>query len=371
MLYLSLKNTNFVYHLVNSNFVQIKSYMIEFMKKIMIITLCFISVCSLLAQNASEESNGIMAENSGWNKLKQGEYDSSIGESRKALKLDSSLSYAHFNIALAYLLKGENETSLKEYKDAITRAKKFGIPNKKFKAAIDDILKYMEVIQSKSVANDIIQLIENVANNYLETTIIFLHVPKAFEPTFSDSKNGYFDNIQLNGVKITTIDVSGNSIWVSEKITDFVENYSELLLKIEIPKIVLLKSKKVDCQYFYSTTYNKPGGAQSIITEYFKENRDSDFPNIKLNLNSIPNGAEIFLVPNRVWIKEFKGKNWSLFSENYMDRFRVNGTTTNTFTQIDETVYVIIFKLDGKYKTRTYYTKPAQIQPEQTVIITF
>ena len=341
------------------------------MKKIVAITLCFFFLAALLAQNTNKEFKAIITGNSAWNELKEGKYTSSIKKSRKALALDPSLTYAHFNMALAYLLKGKNKLSLQEYKNAIERAKSFGIPYQKFESAIDDIATYQEVIPSKSDANSIIELIQNTAKDYIEITTLFQHVPNTIDSLNLNTDLDNWGEMKLDGVKITTLDDSGHLIWTSEKITDFIEDSLGLLIKFEIPQLVLLKSKKVDCQYFYSTTVHKKGGAQSIETNYSSENQQSNFPNIKLNLHSSPIGAEIFLVPNRFWIKNFEGKNWQTFNDRYFDRFRINGTTTNAFTQIDETVYVVIFKLNGIFKTRTFYTQPAQVQPEQTVRITF
>jgi tetratricopeptide (TPR) repeat protein len=341
------------------------------MKKIVLTLLYFFSVSFLIAQNVNEEFKGVILGNSGWNDLTSGKYNSSIKKSRKALALDPSLSTFHFNMALAYLLKGENKVALQEYKSAIERAKRFGVPHKKFKSAIDDIVTYQEAITSQSIANEIIQRIEDTAKDYLKVTTLFQHVPNTTDSLNLNTELNHWGDIRLDGVKMTTLDDSGNLIWTSEKITDFVKDSLDLLIKIEIPQLVLLKSKKMECLYFYSTTVHKKGGAQSIETRYSSENQRSNFPNIKLNLHSSPSGAEIFLVPNRFWIKNFEGKNWQSFKESSFDRFRINGATTNAFTQIDETVYVVIFKHNGIFKTRTFYTQPAQVQPEQTVMITF
>ena len=339
------------------------------MKKILTITLGLLTVFSLFAQNANEELNGKMLGNSAWYVLTQGDYDSSIVVSRRSLGFDSTLSYVHFNIALAYLLKGENEISQKEYTYAIKRAERFGLAKETLLASIKDIIDYMDRIPSKSIAENIIQTIKNTVKEYEITTTIFFHVPK-----IADSINPYKDfgfGRTLDGIKVSTIDSSGSVFWTSEKITDFVEDSSQYAIKVEIPQIVLVKSRKTECLYLYSELINKGGSKQSLETLYYFVNRSSDFSNIKLNLISTPKGAEIFLIPNRVWMKEFDGKKWQSYGETYMVKFRVNGTTTNTFTHIDETVYVVLFKLKDDYKLRTLYTKPAQIAPEQTVTITF
>ena len=272
--------------------------------------------------------------------MTRGSYDTCILESKKALNLDSTLSYVHFNLALGYLLKGENEIAKAEYTGAINRAKRFGIPKRNFERAIDDLITYMSKVSHTSIGKAIIRMIKDTANIYADTTTVILHVDKTVD--LSDSIYDYRRK-SLHGIRVSTIDVFGNTIWTSDKVTDFIDDSSQYLIKLEIPQIILLRSKKTNCLYLYSTLVKKGGSEQSFETKYSSENKPGEFSNIKLNLTSTPKGAEVFLIPNRIWLKEFDGKQWQSYSDNFMDKFRLNGTATNTFTDIDETVFVILF----------------------------
>jgi hypothetical protein len=92
--------------------------------------------------------------------------------------------------------------------------------------------------------------------------------------------------------------------------------------------------------------------------------------NIKLLLKSNPEGAETYLIPNRIWLREFK--NVSLDKDDSkLQKFRVNTSSTNTYALVDETVFVVMFKMNDKFKKVIHNTKPYNVEQQQTVWIKF
>lgn len=118
-----------------------------------------VAVVQELEQFTDEQSEGITLGDLGWKAFERGDYNKCLELSNQALKKDNSLGYVYFNIALCYMIKGENNIAISKYVKAISNAKKTSIPLETLQGAVDDLNRYMSKIPSKSDAEDILDLI--------------------------------------------------------------------------------------------------------------------------------------------------------------------------------------------------------------------
>jgi hypothetical protein len=165
------------------------------------------------------------------------------------------------------------------------------------------------------------------------------------------------------GFVLNNIDTLGKSNWKSNKITEFEKERDGYFIKANIPAYVSDNSSQIWCTAISLRPENK---SDTIRTKY----GGVKLSKIKLILNSTPEGAESYLVPNRIWIEKFANTSWDK-DDSELQKFRVNTSSTNTYAYVDQTVFVVIFKLDDKYKKVIHFTKPASVQEEQPVWIKF
>lgn len=128
------------------------------------VTIEVVAVVQELEQQTDEQSQAITLGNLGWKAFERGDYSRCLDLSNEALKLDNTLGYVHFNIALTHLIKGDNKTALSEYAKAISITKKTSFPKETFQGAIDDLNTYRNQIPSKADAEDILFLIKQELN---------------------------------------------------------------------------------------------------------------------------------------------------------------------------------------------------------------
>lgn len=166
------------------------------------------------------------------------------------------------------------------------------------------------------------------------------------------------------GFELKNIDTLGNINWYSKQVSEFEKDEDGYFVKANIPMHVLKNSSQVWCT---SIALESFGNSFDTIRYQYGGVRLSK---IKLNLRSSPEGAETYLIPNRIWMNNFENINLSNDASK-IQKFRVNTSATNTYAFIDETVFVIIYKINNQYKQLVHHTKPFNIEPEQTVWINF
>jgi hypothetical protein len=171
-------------------------------------------------------------------------------------------------------------------------------------------------------------------------------------------------NDPVIGFILNNIDTLEKSNWKSTKITEFEKVKDGYFLKADIPAYVTRNSSNVWCT---AITLRSSGNKTDTIRTKYGGVRLSK---IKLILNSTPEGAESFLIPNRIWLEKFANTSWDK-NDSELEKFRVNTSSTNTYAYVDQTVFVVVFKLNDKYKKVIHYTKPANVQEEQPVWIKF
>jgi hypothetical protein len=112
-------------------------------------------------QMSDQESEAITIGNFAWKAFERGDYDRCLELSNKAIAMDETLGYVHFNIGLTLLMKGLNSDALDAYTKAITVTRKTSIPKQTFEGAIKDLETYMAKFPSPADAHDILAILQN------------------------------------------------------------------------------------------------------------------------------------------------------------------------------------------------------------------
>ena len=156
----------------------------------------------------------------------------------------------------------------------------------------------------------------------------------------------------------------GNVNWVSKRIIPLGLDEDGYLVKVNLPDSIMKTAKALWCNAYILDENAGPAGSEQII-RYGGVKCNS----IKLLINSAPSGAESYLISNRVWLERFKDIEWQ--NAELLSPFKVDEGLTNTHAFIDETVYVIIFKLNNSYKQVIHRTRPYSVDSVQTVFSPF
>lgn len=129
----------------------------------------FIEVVALIEEieeQTEEQSQAMTLGNLGWKAFERGDYDKCLEHSKKAIALDNTLGFVHFNIALAHLIKGDNSEAITAYTKAISIAKKSVVPKETLNGAIEDLKKYMDKFPSKNDAQDVLEILKEEYKNF-------------------------------------------------------------------------------------------------------------------------------------------------------------------------------------------------------------
>lgn len=191
-------------------------------------------------------------------------------------------------------------------------------------------------------------------NNTVST---YLHIQNQW-----NNKKGWNDPI-ISFI-LTNIDSLGSPNWESKEITDIEEEKDGYLVKVNVPLYLIGNSKEMWCTA--KSIRSSSSGNDTIKKKY----GGVKLSNIKLILRSNPEGAETYLIPNRIWDRNFENTSYNE-KDSELQKFRVNTSSTNTYAFVDETVFVVVFKMNGKFKKIIHRTKPYEIEKEQTVWINF
>ena len=158
--------------------------------------------------------------------------------------------------------------------------------------------------------------------------------------------------------------------WASGRIQPvYQESPTRFLIKVDLPQSMLAQVASLQCTGHVNRKY----GLLRWIG-YKKEAKVSyggiNLSVIRLEINSTPKGAAVYMVPMRVWDKKFQRRTLveSLVD---MEFFKVNTSLTNTHVRIDQTVFKIVFHKDGQFKTITHRPLPESIEPVQSVSVQF
>lgn len=158
--------------------------------------------------------------------------------------------------------------------------------------------------------------------------------------------------------------------WQSDRIKPlYQESDSKFLIKVDVPEEVLENVNELRCVGITKNKYRKWwlfGYKKEIEVPYGGVN----FSVIKLEIKSNPQGAEVYLVPMRVWDRDFKD---AVLEKSIADMefYKVNTSVTDTFVRIDQTVFKIVFHVNDQFKTIVHRPQPQSIEPVQSVSVKF
>lgn len=130
------------------------------------ITFEVVAIVEQIKQQTDEQSQAFTLGNLGWKAFERGDYDRCLELSNEALRLDNTLGFVDFNIALCYLVKGRTTEAITEYAKAISLTRKTSIAKQTFEGARNDLNQYMFLFPSKDDAKDVLELINQELRNY-------------------------------------------------------------------------------------------------------------------------------------------------------------------------------------------------------------
>jgi hypothetical protein len=193
-----------------------------------------------------------------------------------------------------------------------------------------------------------------IAQNQQSDSVVtcFLHISENFSEYY-----------EVEGFMMNYTDPETKEKWHSPVIKPLQNDSSGYLLKFDFPARYYPPLKMLRCTAF-GVDPRLP--SDTVTFSYGGIVLD----NIKLILNSDPMGADVFLIPNRVWTQKYKDSDWKK-DISKLNEFRVNSNSTNTTAIIDQTVYVVIFKLEDRFEERIHYTRPEKVEKEQVISIKF
>lgn len=184
------------------------------------------------------------------------------------------------------------------------------------------------------------------------TTFVYIENP------YKNQESG--KEYEIKSFQLTNVDTLGKKNYKFPTISSFDKDDNGYFVKLEVPEKVLNNSSNIWCR-----AKVKGGSYNGTMTVKYGGVR---FSKIKLVIKSSPEGAETFIIPNRIWEQKLSTVN---LNDTVLQNYRVNTSTTNTYAYIDETVYVIICKKGDQFKRITHFTKPATIEKVQIVSINF
>ncbi len=158
--------------------------------------------------------------------------------------------------------------------------------------------------------------------------------------------------------------------WQSDKIRPLLQDPdSGFLIKVDLPLEISENTDELECTGIAKKSY----GVFSWL--YGKKELEIPYGGIelsviKLEIKSNPQGADVYLVPIRVWDKRFKNIELEK-SLSDMEPYKVNTSVTDTFVRIDQTVFKIVFHVNDVFKTITHRPQPQSIEPVQSVSVQF
>ncbi|UII31350.1 hypothetical protein LVD17_23950 [Fulvivirga ulvae] len=158
--------------------------------------------------------------------------------------------------------------------------------------------------------------------------------------------------------------------WQSGPIEPILEDSaSRFMIKVDVPRAISESADMLECTAIAKKSYgiwSWLGYKKEIEIPYGGVNLSV----IKLEIKSDPTGAEVYMVPIRVWDKLFKNRKLER-SVDDLEFYKVNTSVTDTFVRIDQTVFKVVFHRNGLFKTLIHRPQPQSIEPIQIINVRF
>lgn len=185
-----------------------------------------------------------------------------------------------------------------------------------------------------------------------------------------------------------TFEVAGYSLryeddtieWQSDLLQPIVKDDQGLLFKVVVPQTLINPDIDFNCFAHAVIKDDTPTWIWTYPTEETDSAEIVSIPYAGVNLSQIsleiisdPPGAEVFLIPNRIWLQNYKdiGLNALFENKEQLEEFRVNSSLTNTSVIIDQTVFKVLFRLNENVQTLTHFTRPESVEKNQQIFIKF
>ncbi|TRX47265.1 hypothetical protein FNH22_30215 [Fulvivirga sp. M361] len=163
-------------------------------------------------------------------------------------------------------------------------------------------------------------------------------------------------------------DIDWQSGWIRPLQQDSDTRY---LIKADVPAEISTSIDELECTGIAKNSYSMWNWLRAKDKRTLKIPYGGvDLSVIKLEIRSDPKGAEVYMVPIRVWDKLFSDTKLERSIED-MELYKVNTSVTDTFVRIDQTVFKIIFHANGRFKTITHRPLPQSVEPVQSVSVQF
>lgn len=130
------------------------------------VTIEVVAIQEIVQPLTDEQIQALALGGLAWKAFEREDYVKCLELSAKALAIDNTLGFVHFNIALSYLITGKTDYATEEYAKAIAITKKTSVAKETFEGAINDLKKYMEKFPSRADAMDILSILEGEAKSY-------------------------------------------------------------------------------------------------------------------------------------------------------------------------------------------------------------
>lgn len=153
--------------------------------------------------------------------------------------------------------------------------------------------------------------------------------------------------------------------WTSPLLTPLQQDSLGYLVKVDIPPELVTQIKMLRCTAF--SLRSREGMATDTVG--FSDG-GVRLSSIRLTILSDPSGAEVYLIPNRIWQSKIEKLNWQK-DPSLLGDFRVSTSLTETYTYIDQTVFKVVFRLGDQFQTLTHNPRSPAVEPEQQISVQF
>jgi hypothetical protein len=192
----------------------------------------------------------------------------------------------------------------------------------------------------------------------------YLHVGKNVKKTMYSQDP---DEIELNRIKFQ---LNYKKEWHSDTLPALFRDEKGYLVKVSLPENLSQHTDMLSCTLILYKKNDDPGSGQPAEIDRTIRYGGIEINNIvTLKIDSDPVGAEVYIIPNSEW-PDIEKTDWKHNISKYW-LYRPDVSKTSTKISIDQTVYVIIFKLGDRYDIKIHYTKPKAVENPQSVSTEF
>ncbi len=192
----------------------------------------------------------------------------------------------------------------------------------------------------------------------------YLHVGKNVKKSMY-SQNP--DEIELSRIKFQ---LNYKKEWFSDTLPALFRDEKGYLVKVSLPENMSQHTDMLSCTLLLYEKSDDPNSVDPPAIDRTIRYGGVEINNIvTLNINSDPAGAEVYIIPNSEW-PDIEKTDWKHNISKYW-LYRPDISKTSTKISIDQTVYVIVFKLGDRYDIKIHYTKPKAVENPQSVSTEF